>query len=121
MCEIVAVVMYYNEKALLFNQFIRHATSGQTVPAALSPASIDGNTDANDGAHHQLLPSDAAHQLPQPSTAVQQQLLTSGVLHQPSAIITYSQQLPQPTPQVQTQQVQHPQLQPVQQIQPPLL
>ena len=107
--------------AVLFNQFIRHATSGQTVPAALSPASIDGNTDANTGAHHQLLPFDTAHQLPQPSTAVHQQLLTSGALHQPSAIITYSQQLPQPTPQVQTQQVQHPQLQPVQQIQPPLL
>ena len=107
--------------ALLLNQFIRQATSGQTVPAALSPASIDGNTDANTGAHHQLLPSDAAHQLPLPSTAVHQQLLTSGALHQPSAIITYSQQLPQPTPQVQTQQVRHPQPQPVHQIQPPLL
>ena len=107
--------------ALLFNQFIRHATSGQTVPATLSPASVNGNTDVNASAHHQLPPSDAAHQLPQPSTAVHQQLLTSGALHQPSAIITYSQQLPQPTPQVQTQQVQHPQLQPVQQIQPPLL
>ena len=116
--------------ALLFNQFIRHATStqalpsGQTVPAALSPSSIDGNIEVN-AALQQLQPPEAAHQLTQPPIATHQQLLPSGVPHQPSAIVTtssappaYSQQLPQPTLPVQPQQMQHPQLQQIQPLLP---
>ena len=52
----------------LFNQFMRHATSGQsapsgqTVPAALSPASINANIDSQVTAAHQPL-----QPLPQPT------------------------------------------------------
>ena len=84
-------IVSFLQLASLLNQFICHATSGQiapsgqTVPAALSSASIDGNIDS------QVM---AAHLQLQSSTGA----------CQPSAIVTapaYSQLLPQQTLPVQ--------------------
>ena len=55
--------------ASLFDQFIRYAMSEQiapSVPAALTPASIDSNIDNQlqvTAAHQQLQPSTAANQM----------------------------------------------------------
>ena len=105
--------------ALLFDQFIRYATStqaapsGQTAPAALSPASIEDSV-AVTSAHLQLPSFNSASRPTQPPTAAYQQLLPSGSSHQPitdSVPLPCSQQLSQSTLPVQSQQLQLPQLQ----------
>ena len=74
-------IALFPQLVLLLNQFICHATSGQaapsgqTVPTALSPVSIDGNINS------QVM---AAHQQLQPSITA----------CQPSAIVTASAALP---------------------------
>ena len=106
----------FPQLASLLNQFICHATSGQaapsgqTVPAALSPASIDVNIDS------QVM---AAHQQLQPSTAACQSSAIVTASAAPPPI--YSQLLPQQTLPVQPQQLQHTlPIQP-QKVQQPLL
>ena len=102
--------------ALLFDQFIRYAAStqaapsGQTAPAALSPASIEDSI-AVTSAHLQLPSFNSASRPTQPPTAAYQQLLPSSSSHQPitgSVPLSRSQQLTLP---VQSQQLQLPQLQ----------
>ena len=103
--------------ALLFDQFIRYATStqaapsGQTAPAALSPASIEESIAVS---HLQLPLFNSASRPTQPPTAAYQQLLPSSSFHQPitgSVPLSRSQQLSQSTLPIQSQQLQLPQLQ----------
>ena len=105
--------------ALLFDQFIRYATStqavpsGQTAPVALSPASIEDSI-AVTSAHLQLPSFNSASRPTQPPTAAYQQLIPSGSSHQPitgSVPLSRSQLLSQSTLPVQPQQLQLPQLQ----------
>ena len=109
--------------ALLFDQFIRNATStqaapsGQTAPAALSPASIEDSI-AVTSAHLQLPSFNSASRPTRPPTAAyqqpRQQLIPSGSSHQPitgSVPLSRSQLLSQSTLPVQSQQLQLPQLQ----------
>ena len=105
--------------ALLFDQFIRYATStqaapsGQTAPVALSPASIEDSITVTP-AHLQLPSFNSASRPTQPPTAAYQQLIPSGSSHQPitgSVTLSRSQLLSQSTLPVQPQQLQLPQLQ----------
>ena len=104
--------------ALLFNQFIRYATStqpapsGKTAPAALLPASIEDSIEVT-SAYLQLSPFNRVSRTTQPPTAAYQQLLPSSSSHHPitsSVLFSRSQQLSQATLPVQSQQVQLPQL-----------
>ena len=99
--------------AQLFNQFLRQAT-GQSMPQALSPASIDGNqqtqpTTALQPAHNLQLPQKTISVQPavqQPITALQQPAVQqpATALQQPATVIN-NQQFPQQTAPIQPQPI----------------
>ena len=93
--------------ALLFDQFIRYATStqaapsGQTAPAALSPASIEDSI-AVTFAHLQLLSFNSASRPTQPPTALTSNFYRPAQPITGSVPLSHSQQLSQSTLPVQS-------------------